>query len=802
MENDRLYPFPQRHDQLGDSPRVTTMNRILAMVSLAIAAATPELSTADVESWGKIEAQLESQKAVWSAPPVNVVTEYMTHAPVLGNGTIAVALGGDEALYQLHVAHDELWVNSPVEPKRWIVARAVPVGEILIRPKRISADNGTSYSAELDYSKGEIRAVLPFGRSPISIRTWLTQSDVVVIEMTSEASTGFDIDVTLKARTSDPINRPFNAGMVEGIPWVARGNRPGEALPFNSRVAMGAILPGKTAPAESDRISRSGLTFRLEPGASETLAVKVAGGIEKPDPVAALSSELTELSQEQLAKDYREHLHWLKRHYLNSYVLTDDPLLNDFYFAELFSLAVNNGDGSGRLPPMLYGNFFFSEFMRWSGYTLNYNHYAPLWGVYSSNREELAEAHYRVLLDQVPRGRDIAREQGFKKGVLFEVHIAPFGGVVEPVLHDMHSNAVFSAQNFITHYEYTRDLSFWTRTDLASDGQTTPYDFLIAVADFWEEKFSNGKDSEGPYKGQFVVRNSAASELSFPTDINPITDVGMVRRLFNSLLMISTALDVDEHRRDTWREIAAHMGAFPTTPCPTIEGQCFKKAANRKEVAKRLGASFNQMGSPVFPLEFTSLTDLRPEGEILRKTMINTLMESGSWGQPNSFSSIFTVAVRAGYDPEKLLNLFRAELNKNKLPNGQYATWRHGYETAGALETINSMMIQSQHDFIWLFPAWPRGKVAEFKDLRAKGGFVLSSSVDSDGYVGTTLVKSERGGLLRIRDPWNRGAIVVTADGLPVDYDTIGNDLISWATSAGEQYTLFRPQQGTTPERE
>lgn len=759
-------------------------------------------ASALADDWSDVQSQLASQKPVWTSPPTNVAVATMTHAPIIGNGRLGVGHGGNQNSFALHVFHHELRVNSTGSGPK---SREIPLGQVLISSLPTGGSGSATYRIESDYEKAELRSTLPLNGFPIAIKTWLAEGEgLIVTEITSLGSASFDIKVTDLAPDSDQVNRPATAGVSSSTPWVARANVVGSTITFPIRVVMASRALGKTTTSTSDLVNESSLTFTIAPSETVKVLTQVGGGRNPVDEVNTTVAALNAHTDTQVSTKYSDHVQWFKDHYLKSFVLTDDAPINGFYFAELYALGINARTGVSTAP-YLYGNFRFSEDTNWPGYTTDYNHEAPMWGVYSSNRVDMADSHYRVLIDQMPRGRQVALSQGFSKGLLYYVQIGPWGVDSSTQLWGMHSNAVFGAQNFLAHYAYTKDLAFWDRTDLSDDGVTTPYDYLLEVADFWEDKFAGGKDTTGEFTGKYVVRNSAARENLYPTDINPIADLGMVGRLMRGLVEISIALGRDASRRATWQDIADSLSPLPTMQCPNVVGACYKEAHNRSTMSLLFPRdNFLVVGNPVFPAELTSLTDSSADGELMRHRMRNSLLEEGSWAQSNSFAGVFTTAVRSGYDNRDLLNRFKSVSATYKLPNGLYANPSHGYEAAGALEAINSMVLQSQHDFVWLFPMWPNDRAARFKDLRAHGAFVISSSVDSSGVVGTTFVHSEKGATLKIRKPWATTSVVNSVGAsIPA---TVAGDLISFATVAGETYTLtgtgsppFSPYQARSP---
>ena len=65
------------------------------------------------------------------------------------------------------------------------------------------------------------------------------------------------------------------------------------------------------------------------------------------------------------------------------------------------------------------------------------------------------------------------------------------------------------------------------------------------------------------------------------------------------------------------------------------------------------------------------------------------------------------------------------------------------------------MLLQSHKDFIEVFPAIPKEwKYVSFKTLRAEGAFLISAKKEN-GVIQEVRIKTEAGGLLRIKLPFN-----------------------------------------------
>ena len=66
---------------------------------------------------------------------------------------------------------------------------------------------------------------------------------------------------------------------------------------------------------------------------------------------------------------------------------------------------------------------------------------------------------------------------------------------------------------------------------------------------------------------------------------------------------------------------------------------------------------------------------------------------------------------------------------------------------------ITEFLVQSVDDIIRVFPSWPRSTEAEFSNLRARGGFLVSAR-QKGGLVSDFTVESTVGGELKLVSPW------------------------------------------------
>jgi hypothetical protein len=171
-----------------------------------------------------------------------------------------------------------------------------------------------------------------------------------------------------------------------------------------------------------------------------------------------------------------------------------------------------------------------------------------------------------------------------------------------------------------------------------------------------------------------------------------------------------------------------------------------------------------------------------------------------SWQQGNSFTKIFSAAARVIapglLNAEDVYKEWKQTLTSTQQPNFIPFNPYSGFETVGAIEYVQYMLLQSDPGgFIGLFEAWPHSAGnASFVNLRARGGFVVSSSF-SKAVVGTTKISSGRGAHCVLRRPqsWSKASIkVVGPGGTVVSIVWEGEDeFLAFDTAAGSSYELF-----------
>ncbi len=736
---------------------------------------------ASPQSNSDIEKILSKYAGVYTSPPTTVnekdpyVKNYrVPDGPLLGNGDLAVALGAetysDISFY--------LSKSDAAQTTRGI-------GYLTFTFNRASGDK-VNYKLTQDMYKAQVNSVIPLADTTVEMRSWTSDDDNLLIT-DIWTKDGDPVDITLKQVSYSEIAEA-KAGIKKGFMWTSR-KRGG------SYGCIATKILDTMSAMEKDSDNSVVAKFKLPANKVVRIVTAASDARFNSNPVADALGKLMKYSGKNIDKQYENHLGWWREYWSKSHIEINDTLIERYYYGALYEMGC--ATRSGGVAPGLGGPWFVEGSIVWGNrYTLNYNFESPWWGVYSSNRPELAAPFYDVISQLIPPAKELAIENG-TKGILFATNATPWGTFVDKRTLNMKSNASLATLNFIMHYGYTQDEDFLV---------DKLWPLLEELIVFWED---NIKWDEA--NSRWTIPGSAAREQN--EAMNPINDLGYVRRIFQFLLDNSDTLEgkefngktihITQPQRQKWQSYIDNMSDYPTM---IFKGkEVFKEAesVNRMTINGPGDNASVLMG--VFPTEVISLNTPHLR-QIAKNTVeaLNSVPGKESWFQCNNVPMLYTMAVRCGYPAEEVMKNFKlllagtptwfdrgdkgAYLRNNQTFNAPY----HGYETVGAVEAINSMLLQSVDNVIRVFPVWVEGKDASFNCLRAYGAFLVSSEY-KDGNVSYIEILSEAGKRCNIKNPWNDANIKISkVEGeqkTTVNFE-IENGTICFDTEKGAQYRL------------
>ena len=454
-----------------------------------------------------------------------------------------------------------------------------------------------------------------------------------------------------------------------------------------------------------------------------------------------------------LLKDHYDE--WLDFWNKSSVTLSDESLEINWY-ASNYYLALCAGNNL--FPPGLFGNFVCVDTPPWkSDYHLNYNYQAPFYAACSSNHPELTDCYSAPLEDFLENGRNFALKFG-ARGIIYPVGIGPKGIYTEYQENLPHwferlflgqkNNQIHPADIMVFRWKSTRDLDY-------AKNHAYPYlkeciEFFVSLAVFEKGRYWIIDDAvhEVPmYRDSY---DPSKREYRFIHDKNNILTLGLLRLCIPAAIEMARNLGIDEDKCVQWEDFLNKLSPYPTT---IRHG---KKVYRYCEKGQRWNDG-NDVGlQHIYPGCAVGLLSDKKEIKIARNTFRQKWRSCRL--DDNAVSSIYPMAARLGYNPKKIIKALKKNNCEKQLPNLLF-------DYCGGLEycsinasAINEMVLQSFQGVILLFPCWDENINCQYHHLRADGAFLVSSSM-INAEIGRTTIFSEKGGKLKIKNPFKSAVI-------------------------------------------
>ncbi len=660
----------------------------------------------------------------------------------------------------------------------------------------------------------EVKTEMEIGGTPLSMRTWTSATEnVIVTELTSKGASPVDLQAQLWAKSGGQL--PATATSDGSSATVTRqttidSRDVNDVRAHASKAAMTMKVIGANGVAvNSDANKASGtFEFALGPGQTVYLVTAIGGGgrtydskgklLQAAEPEVQAASLLHDIvGLADIQSLHGKHQDWWKNFWLTSYISMDtsDPKLDTlmkYYYAAQYVLGSSIRED--KVAPGLYSLWHTTDSSQWSSdYHMNYNFISTFYGVNSSNRAWMGLPAIDAILDYAGEGEknaastehllnighgdhgvqarqfveskiakgDIDPINGIPDALLYPVSLGPWGMKIERdySYYGQLLDAIFSTYTLIEYYDYTLDESFLP----------VMYDYLkkcLALYEAWLEK-ENGK----------YVLYSAYNEGTWGK--NSAVELAVLKNTLSHAIKASSKLNMDADKREQWQTILDNLAPQPTA---TYAGKTIFSLAEKhwnnnqwEDLARPIPWDGN-----ILPMEsvipgdqigyYSPDTDLQVAHNTISVFVDEAIGggKNGAWSQYNNFPKIFANAVRVRYPAQEIVDNFALTIEEQMEKNLTITDDSdfHGAEKSGATEAINSMMLLSDLGVMKVFPNWLKNRDAEFKNLRAKGAFVVSSAYRADTqsvrYVDLT---SEAGQPVTIASPWMSGIVVKDENG-------------------------------------
>jgi hypothetical protein len=632
-----------------------------------------------------------------------------------------------------------------------------------------------SYDQSLDIATGTLIGRFECQGTIIRTRSWI---DAVVnqlivevfVEQTGRPHPVVGFHARAFAKQTDPNNGgailPTYAGVDGDVVFAERETW--DRGRWVCRATMAMRVHGATTRAWSVGNSVANLGFTLAAGQRATITLDVAGGRDSTDHRAAAIAAASRTTPDTLTARRASHEAWWQRYWERAWIDVGGGIAERFWYGSHYVLACCTRPGC--VAPGIFG-FSTDDHPRWSGdYHLNYNFEHPFASLCVANRLDWLEPYETAISQFIGSGR-VRAASDLKpacNGVYYPIGLAPWGIAAQDDYMGQKCAAAYAAWHFTEHFYHTLDPAL-TRSKL--------YPYVREVALFWSSYLTREAD-------RWVIRGSASHEHG-GHNVNTAFDLPLVRRVLQAAIDMSTLLEFDADLRRTWRQQLAALAAYPTG---MHEG---KRVLVESEDAEHFTQSIS-----LFNVIWPGAGDVGVGGNTeLLQTCRNTIAALDLWEQGNSFSWVYPAAVRVGLPGT--LDRLEAHLAgpRGLRPNLTVAQPYGGIETCGAAAAINEMLLQSHDGVIRVFPAWPIDRAASFVNLRARGAFLVSASLEN-GAVRSITLHSEAGRPIVLINPWPADrACSVATDGHSQTID-LDSQPITLPTRRGQTVLISRLSAG------
>jgi len=547
----------------------------------------------------------------------------------------------------------------------------------------------------------------------------------------------FGMDVSLRNEPKDP-KATMETGCAGGIFWRrVRG--------WHEEDYTIAVLTRSEGRGSKVATSKNGITLTADQRAEFVIYLALVSNRDTPSAQKEACQRVQAAADAGFGRIESAHRRWWASFWNTSKVqIPDENLLRQYHFG---MYMLGSSSRRGFLMPGLQGLWRMEpEGRGWNDYTNDLNVQMNYWPIYTANHLELGWPYYDTVRGWLPETRRFTNEYWGCRGVQFSCCASPHEGLAPrgyvTTLH-WSGHAAFVAQNFWTHYQYSKDQQFLR--DVA-------YPFLKECAEFYLDFLT--KNPRGQYD-IWPSNTPEAGEGSYEAwGKNPAMDIALIRLLFRAIIESCDTLKRDPDLASQCRERLERLAPYPMRNGHLIEMESKEFLYSHRHPG---------MLTPIYPC--ADLTGRAAERSIER------YIEKGRWLW-GGFSPVWVAAACArigrGEQARDLLREFMEvytpaqggfNLNFDYRRTGRGVTEHMTFtnETnSGFSASLLEMLLQSHHGVIRVFPAVPRDwSDASFENLRAVGA-ILVSAKRRNGQTTEIVMRSERGGIVRYEDPWRR----------------------------------------------
>ncbi|MGI9456212.1 MAG: glycosyl hydrolase family 95 catalytic domain-containing protein, partial [Aeoliella sp.] len=714
---------------------------------------------------------LEDCSATYTEPWDDVTCRTLHGGAYLGNGDLGVHLGGTEHALVYYLGKNGFHAGNNISGARgkgkW--TQHILNLALLTIEKSAGADSGDTYRVTQDLKHSEILAECSMAGASVQTRGYLSPSrNWFVLELSTDSGR----DIPLQARLAVIGNNYVakNAGVESQVAWVTKDPNAEEA-PFYVQGAVAARILGAKPSLTTDHTQSCTMKFTLPAtGAVVTLFVSAEHTKNSGSPLSTVQAVTSSVTKADITAISAENRKWWKDFWLRSYIRLGDDV-QEYWYNHLYligSAARSTNDNRPGKAPGHWGPWNRSDDMMWFGnISMNYNGQNPYYGVFTANHVELVDPYIETVKyysENTGRKRVVNRWvsptiaahmprdcRGVEFELSFTSHGTSCGGGSWIEDGSMPTNAIFGILPAVWKWKYGRDSRYLAETC---------YPQMLEVVDFFDDYIEKEEN------GQYAVYGSVHEGKDWFAK-NDMFSLGAIRFLYREIITASIELGRDADRTAYWQDILDNISPYPLqTWDETITFRPDWKHDVMDALTFRGGArntglmfttTFDNISAETLPAYRIATCNTLDKGNMFFPQRF------GGWQSSNDFGMMFVMAARSGYRADKLIHAIKQWKPE---PNGIVSQKRGGgIETAGIVEAINNMLLQSHDNVIRLFPNWNRKVDAEFKRLRTVGAFLVDAKYrGADPVVESVRLFRELGNRCALQGPFDGVGINVARE--------------------------------------
>ena len=512
----------------------------------------------------------------------------------------------------------------------------------------------------------------------------------------------------------------------------------------------------------------------------------VATSNESENPLRTARRNCDEALRAGFDNSHAEHRSWWDSYWAKSSVRVPNPIIERQWYLEMYKFgAAARAD----TPPITLQGPWTADNMKippWKGdYHHDLNTELCYWPAYSGNQLDGAIGFVNWLWDTKDTAKTWTKRffdlPGLNVPMTADLNQEQIGGWHQ-YTHSA-TTAAWLAHHFYLQWRYSMDRDFM---------RDRTYPWLRETSVFLDAVMEKGPDGKRtlPLSSSPEI-NDNRLEAWFSTITN--YDLALIRWTLGTTAELAEELGKTGDAR-RWRALLAEMPEF------AIDAKSRKMLVARDYPLAASHRHFSHLMA-IHPLGLIRWENGERDRAIIKASLADLEEKGTSWWTGYSFSWLANLAARArdGRKAEKALELFstsfclRSSFHCNGDQSGKgYSNFRYRPFTLegnfAAAAGLQEMLLQSYSGTIRVFPAIPPDwKDVSFKTLRAEGAFLVTAT-RVNGVTERIEVKSEKGGLCRIEDPFGRAG----CDAKGVDRFYSGGGSFVVMTRPGQKITFVR----------